>query len=237
MNCEANDAVRLNRTLALISALAALMLAAWVNRKLETGFLEIRRLDALRLRDLLTLFVLAPLGILLMWELFKVSAPKAGRKLAWLFITAVFLLGMGFGMHEPTNAIRVAGLPAPEALRDSLRFFDDDLGHWIFFAGFALCVLTFAAAETESPFERPLPAWAVSMSILSGLAVAASIYGNMAWEDTAPDLAVMLACLAAVFVCHARHGFVSLKRLPMTLSMYVSLGLGNAATLVHWSIG
>lgn len=230
------ESSRLRRTAALTISMGLLLLAALVNRKFNCPFLRTPVWDVLRGCDLLTLFALSPIGIAIMWDYMNsnsVSA-KARRWLGLVFVLGVFLLGMAFGMHEPTNAMQIAGQGKVQAVHDSLAFFDDGLGHWTFFAGMMVVILALAAAETSNPFERPVPRWLGSASIAAGIAGAVSLFGNMINEKTGADMAVVLASLAIMAAIHWRNGFPSLSRLPMTLCLYLCLSLGAAATYGVW---
>lgn len=234
MSEAASEASRLRRTLLLVVAMGVLLLLALVNRKLECQFLKTRVWDVLRGRDLLTLFALAPLGVAIMWDYVDSCETKARRWTGLAFVIGVFLLGMGFGMHEPANAMQIAGYSKIQAVKESLVFFDDELGHWVFFAGMLATVMALAAAETANPFQEPLKRGLLAIFALAGAAGALSMFGNMVGEKTDLDMAVVLASLALLALVHWRNGFAGPNRLPMTLSLYVCLGGGAAATYGFW---
>lgn len=151
---------RLRKTILLMGLVALVIVLATLCRKLELGFLRMKALDALRVCDLLTLFVFAPSIIILGWTLFKTTCKRRSVVLESAVITGIFLLGMGFGMHEPANVLN-GGAHTPKALKESLNFFDNFLGHWIFFAGFILVTVSLSVAETREPQESPVPKWAL----------------------------------------------------------------------------
>jgi hypothetical protein len=66
--------------------------------------------------------------------------------------------------------------------------------------------------------------------------VAVAIYGNMVNEKTGVDIAVLGASLLAIFIFHMINGRASLLKIPITLQLYVSFGLGTLATLLKWAI-
>lgn len=231
------ESSRLRRTILLVVSMGILLLLALVNRKLDCHFLKMRAWDVLRVCDLLTLFAISPLGVAIMWDYMDSCEAKARRWLCLVFVLGVFLLGMGFGMHEPSNAMQIAGYSKIQDVRESLLFFDDKLGHWIFFAGMILSLVALSAAETANPFERPIPRWMTALSAIAGASGAVSLYGNMVNDQrTSVDMGVVLACLALIALCHWRSGFAGLNRLPMTLSFYVCLGAGSIATYGVWIV-
>lgn len=227
---------RLRNTIVLIGMISLVIVLASLSRKLGLGFLKMKALDALRVCDLLTLFVFAPAVIMLGWTLFKETCVRRSVVLESAVILGIFFLGVGFGMHEPANVLN-GGAITPKALKESLNFFDNYLGHWIFFAGFMSLTVSLSVAETRDPLERNVPRWILAAAILAGLAVAAAIYGNMVNEKTGVDIAVLGASLLAIFVFHMINGRASLLRAPVTLQLYVSFGLGTLATLLKWGIG
>jgi hypothetical protein len=227
---------RLRKTILLMVLVAAVIVLSTISRKLELGFLRMKALDALRVCDLLTLFVFAPSIIILGWTLFKTTQIRRSVLLEGAVILGIFLLGMGFGMHEPANVLN-GGLHTPKALKDSINFFDNCLGHWIFFAGFMLVTVSLSVAETRDPQDSPVPRWVLTIAIIAGLAVAVSIYGNMVNEKTFVDIAVLTACLFAMLFFHVINGKASLSRIPITLLLYTGFGIGVLATLLKWGIG
>lgn len=221
-------------TVLLVGATGVVIVLAALSRKLQLEFLEMKALDALRVRDLLALFLFAPTVIILGWILLKTTCVGKSVMLEGAVILGIFFLGMGFGMHEPMNVLNGKIANTPKALGESLNFFDNYLGHWLFFAGFVIMTVSLSAAETRDPQENPVPGWILASTIISGLAVAVSIYGNMFNEKAGVDIAVLGACLLAMFVFHMINGRASLLRIPITLLIYIAFGLGSLATLLKW---
>ncbi|MFA6567722.1 MAG: hypothetical protein WCS96_05875 [Victivallales bacterium] len=226
---------RIRKTILLIGLIALVIVLSTLSRKLGLGFLRMKALDALRVCDLLTLFVFAPSVIMLGWTLFKTTCVRRSVMLEGAVIIGIFLLGMGFGMHEPANVLN-GGAGIPKALKESLDFFDNCLGHWIFFAGFMVVTISLSAAETRDPHGCPVPKWILAVAIVSGLAMAASIYGNMVNEKTGVDIAVLVASFLAMLAFHMMNGKASLSRIPITLMLYIAFGLGALSTLLKWWI-
>ncbi len=152
-------------------------------------------------------------------------------------MAGVYLLGLGFGMHDPFNAIHMQGGRglSPELLR-SVAYFDDVLGHGFFLAGFMLVSLAVAAAEAATPWRSPVPwPWMSLLGVLGGLA-GAVVWHNMVNERTAGDLAALLvtAGVAAAIQAGCRVG--SLRRVPVLAMLYLAYGGGAAATIVTWCL-
>ena len=231
----ANDRTRVRRTFILIVSMGILFLLALANRKCDCHFLKMRVWDVLRTCDLLTLFVLSPLGIAIMWDYMGACAGNAKRWISMFFVLGVFLLGMGFGMHEPMLGMAVAGWENIPVVGHSIFFFKEMPGHWIFFLGMVMSILALAMAEMANPFGNEIPRWARALVVFAGLCGAVSLFGNMVNDQgTAFDMSVVVFCLASMIFVHWRQGFISLARLPMTLSLYVCFAVGSLATFGVW---
>lgn len=227
---------RTRRITSLAIALGVLLIVSLLNRKMNLPILRMQCVDILRGRDIMTMFVLAPIGILLLWEIFEACAGASRRVLSLLMITGFFFLGLAFGIHEPANALGVAGArKLYPAFAESVTFFDDYLGHWIFFAGMAICVTAICAAEAENPFEKPLSKLNLTLVAIGGIAGAISLYGNSVNDaGTWRDMAVVALCFAIAIWLHWNAGFVSLRRLPFLFGAYILLGGGAIAVYSVW---
>jgi hypothetical protein len=187
------------------------------------------------MRDVLTLFVLAPLGIAIMWDFMGVCGGNARRAISMAFVLGVFLLGLGFGMHEPMLGLAVAGWDKAPGVGPSIVFFKEIPGHWAFFLGMLVTIVALVLAETASPFEKPVPRWAFLTALVSGLAGAVSLYGNEVNDQrTSIDMGVVAFCLALVLATHWRQGWTRLGRIPLTFCFYLVFGLGGAAVYATW---
>jgi len=230
-----SDRERLRRTLRVLGLLCAVTVLAGINRKLNIPLLRAPLTDALRLCDYLVMICFAPLVLVLLWNLIKINGGTSYAPVVILFLGGVYLIGMGFGMHEPMNALQATpGYCPPEPFRQSIIFFDDKLGHWVFFIGFALVSITVALAELRNPYLEPVSLPAAAGAGMIGFVSAIVIYFNMVREQTGVDIAVILATLAAIAAVHLCHSRTSLRRLPVVLTCYIAYGLGSAATFLHW---
>lgn len=226
---------RSKRVLALTVSMAILLLLALLNRKLPLAALSEHALGVLRLRDVFTLFLLTPAGVAIMWLYLDNCGAAAKRGIALLFMLGVLMLGIGFGIHEPMLALSLMGWSKLPDVGESISFFKELPGHWVFFAGMAMTMLSLAMAETSSPLERPLPRWALFAASAAGLAGAVSLFFNEVNDQrTSIDMAVTLACVALIFAAHWRNGLASLAKTPITLTLYLCLGGGAAAVYAVW---
>ena len=225
---------RLERVFFCLYAISALILIAGINRLWRSELLRAPVLDVLRVCDLNVMFIFAPLCAI--WLAFLLYFCKGHRNLLTLltFIFGTYMLGVGFGMHEPFNVTRtIYGKEMTEGIKKTAEFMDDGLGHWTFFVGFVLLSLSIVLAELKNPFSEKIPVFKVAVSTILGLITGFVIYMNMAWEKTAFDLAVIACCLALVFLFKLRYGNPQFSRIPMTYTLCLSYGLGLGATLIH----
>lgn len=228
---------RLRRIFFCLYAISALILIAGINRLWRSELLRTPVLDVLRVCDLNVMFIFAPLCVI--WLAFLLYFYRGHRNpfTLLIFIIGTYMLGAGFGTHEPFNIVRsVYAQEMTENIMRTAGFMDDGLGHWTFFAGFVLLSLSIVIAELRNPFSEKIPAFNITVSTVLGLITGFVIYMNMAWEKTAFDLAVIACCLALVFLFKLRYGNPQFSRIPMTYTLCVSYGLGLCATLIHWFV-
>ena len=222
----------------MLSALCGIIILAGINRKLDVNWLRYSCDNGMRVTDYNVVLLITPLAILCLWGIFSLVYNGTQKPLLIImFILGTYLLGTGFGMHEPTNFLVVkyrATLPAE--LKSQLAFFDDDLGHWIFFAGFILISLSGVFAELETPFEEKIPWKFFSFPVLIGVCVGVVIFLNMVKERTVLDILVILCVIAILGVVHFKKGFYHLQKLPLVSCLYIAYGLGSLGTLLAWLI-
>jgi hypothetical protein len=180
------------------------------------------------------MFVFAPLILLQGLDLFRLLGGLRSPRLMALLVLGGYFLGAGFGMHEPFNRLHLLwrGRVSPELL-GPLVYFDDDLGHWSFFAGFGCIVVGIVGAELSARIIRTRTATATAVA--SGLLLAAIVFVNMWREPTSLDLTVMTAICAATAALHARLAPREFPP-PLALTVYLGLGGGTLATLAAWAL-
>ena len=146
------------RVLVLVSELLVVLVLAAGARLLSFPFLQRPILNIMHFYDFFVLLLFAPTAVLLLWRLLCTVGGRDNAFAQYLFILGSFLIGVAFGMHEPMNILPRAGAMS-ESVRASVVFFDDHLGHWIFFAGFsALSLSVLAASATFSALSAAFSA-------------------------------------------------------------------------------
>jgi len=228
---------RLKRGSAIAASFGVLMILALVNRKLRWSGMDAHVLDVMRVRDFDTVFVIAPLCVWLVWDYIHSCSGHLSRAVTGVFVMSVFLLGLSFGMHEPALAMMVAGYGSIPKAGESIAYFKEIPGHWLFFLGFAIMTFSACMAEMRKPYEKDLPSWAMAIACFAGLATALSIFGNMFKDPrSGRDMFVVCLSLAATFGTHWRYGFPGFRRAPFALVIYLGYGLSSAAVFLYWSL-
>ena len=64
--------------------------------------------------------------------------------------------------------------------------------------------------------------------------MAITIYINMVKENTAVDILVLAITVGIVATAHLFNGSKPLRRLPITLCLFIGYGFGILSTLIHW---
>lgn len=232
-----SDLKRAKTLLVYLAVVCGLVVLAGINRKAGFQFLNMTFGAGCRVRDYVVVFGITPATIGVLWLMLRFYRGHESLIASLLFIMGVLMLGVGFGMHEPTNFMvkhYQKGI-SPE-VRESLLFFDDQLGHWAFFVGFMLIALSGVFAEMRKPFDEALPKWMFSVVVVLGLIAAYVIYKNMVNERTLVDILVLLSTVIIAGADHFVKGSPSLRRLPILTALYLSCGIGALATLIGWSI-
>jgi hypothetical protein len=238
-----DDRRTLRRLGALFAAFAVVCLAAGASR-MAPGSWELRPFgDVLRVREALSMFVYAPAVCALFWLFSRtLGGGRTHAAIDVLMVLTVYLIACGMGVHDPTNRMqgvyRPVGALSPE-VRRSLAFLDDQLGHWIFWAGFVLGTWVLGVQQALRPLRARMPArW----SLFFGGVAAALLWVMLTnlWDEypkTREDLCVILAAALVPLAAHAalcrRAG---LLRLPVLLVIYPAYFGSVAGTLLCWLI-
>lgn len=199
--------------------------------------------DVLRVREALSMFVFAPALCVLFWLIYK--ALGRGRTF-WvvdvLMLLSVYFLACGMGIHDPTNrmenAYRATGSLTPEVHR-SLVYLDDQLGHWVFWAGFVLGSWVLGLQQVLSPLKERMPwPWRIAFGVVAA-ALLWVMLTNL-WDEypkTRQDLCVIAAAVLVPLLAHAVFfRRVGLLRLPVLAVIYPAYLGSIAGTLVCWLI-
>lgn len=228
-----SDQVRMRRLAGLLLALAVVMVAAGWSRIWPPALLLRPCADVMRWRELLSMVVFAPVLAVLLWLLFAEVAEQRLDGWAAGFLAGVYFMGCGMGMHDPCNLMGSAyrGLPGP--LRESLRFFDDDLGHWVFWLGFVSCSILAGVQQVRHPLAAPMSRTARVLFLLLGLPIAFVMLTNLVWEDTRRDLVVIAVAALVTGGVHAVRR-VPMGRTPLLWVLYPHYAAAVIGSLVYW---
>ena len=224
---------RITKICWILAEMTLVIVLAGLNRKVLPLYTKAGILGLLNTSDCVVMLILAPWAISCGWRIFKIYNGPDDKLGSHLFILGIFSLGLGFGMHEPFNAMQ--RLKLDPALHSLVTYFDDDLGHWLFFIGFAFTSLSVVLAETANPYEKPLSKGPFSFGIFLGVIVAIVIWFQMRNEDTYVDIIVLVLTVMAAEMARQCRGGVTLRRLPVLLALHVGYGGGVLATILYWS--
>ncbi len=238
---EVTDTDVLRRLAILFAVFAAVCLMAGASR-MHPGTWELRPFgDVLRIREALSMFVFAPAIGVLFWLICRtLGRGRTRAAVDALMILAVYFIACGMGLHDPTNRMEYVyghtGALSPE-VRRSLAYFDDQLGHWVFWAGFVLGTWVLGVQQALAPLrERMSWPWRA----LFGCVAAALLWVMLAnlWDEypkTRADLCVIAAAALVPLAAHlALCRRAGLLRLPVLLVIYVAYFGGVAGTLLCW---
>jgi hypothetical protein len=232
---ETDDKRRIKGILRWMTAGCILIVLAGINRLAHINFLSYYCADILRIRDVAAVFILAPLVMFCIWKVFEISGGMKSRFLLLILVAGFYCIGVGFGMHEPFNVfVSFYRRSLTPEMERSVIFFDDKLGHWVFFAGFVAICVSLALAELKNPFREALSfrylALPVFLAVVSGFV----IFVNMALEETGTDIAVIALTAAFTAGAHFYYSSLSLKKLPIVFALYISLAGSSTAVILYW---
>lgn len=238
-----NDKIILRKIGGLFLLFVLICVAAGSSRIATSGFNFVACFDIMRVRELLSMFVFAPLICLVFW-LFNRTLGQ-GQNL-WLMdlmcILAIYCIACGMGIHDPANrlgnAYRSESMMSAD-VRGSLLFIDDQLGHWVFWCGFVLGSWCMGLQQLRTPLKNRMPLhWAVIFLCVS-LVLLGVMLTNL-WNEypkTFEDLGVIGAAAVPLLAAHlifARK--VSILRLPVLLVIYPAYIGSVVGTLLCWQL-
>ena len=210
-----------------LAVLMVLLILAGINRLNPLTTQPVGELQWVRWREMIALFLLTPLVTASLWDL-KNRVHITGF-LEQVYLSALIILAISMGLHEPTNALSVAARTLPPDISATIIFWDNQLSHYTFFIGFSIVSLLLAYGQLRQPRcseETPLGLTAIT---LIGLMIAAIIFRHMAFEPTALDIAVGLFNLSVISLLWLRYP-VKPARAPgvFCLTLAYALGFGLA---------
>lgn len=200
--------MELRRLHLLLAAQSGLLVLASINRLWDATDVAVLPHDALRLVDVLNLLVLAPASLLLFHLLLELALEGAGerarRRLRLGFVAAAYLFAASYGMHEAAdylNARFCDGGGGP--LCEIVGYQDDELSHFLFFAGFAGIAAVLLLADAAGAGDRP-KGGDRALILANAALVAVAIVANLGFEEIGLDLLV-IALVAALSVVLLRR--------------------------------
>jgi len=231
---EEADRRRVDAMLRALALFVATALAAGFNRMHPPSIVLTQCGDILRGREALSMLVFTPILVVLMWKLQRLAANNTTGLSSTLFVLGACILGVGMGMHDTCDLLgRTYRQAAPPAMLRSLDFFDNHLGHWVFFAGFILITLAFGLAQTRHPLSKPLSKPKMLGFFAFSLVFAAVMVYNLMFERTARDVFVIALALGITVAIHATAG-VEIRRLPMLLLLYPAYTCAIIVPVTYW---
>jgi len=241
MTADMSDRDVLRRMLGLFVVFAVIVLFAGASRMRPTPWQLLPFGDVLRVREAMSMFVFAPAISVVFWLLYRTVGRGDSRSVVdVLMVLSVYFVACGMGLHDPTNRLEVVyrqpGALSPE-VRRSLAYLDDQLGHWVFWAGFVLGTWVLGVQQALTPLREKMAwRWRVGLGAVSA-AFLWVMLTNL-WDEypkTRVDLCVIVAATllpAAVQAAVCRR--VALTRLPVLFVIYPAYFGSVAGTLICW---
>jgi hypothetical protein len=208
------DADWRRRLLVLLGAQSVLLVLTSVNRLSDLTTAPVLPHEALRVVELVNLLLLPPLSALGWYLLLEHLLPRgADRWARWRlrlgFAAALYLFALSYGMHEPANYLseRFCDGAGGDGLCAAIAYQDDQLSHFLFFAGFAgIQAVLLVAQAAVAPATPVLTTRERTVLLANAALVAAAIVANLAFEEIGPDLAVIAVLAAAATWLLRRRG-------------------------------
>ena len=244
MEQSVTDRAVLRRLLGLFAVFAVICLLAGASRMRPPAWQMVSLGgDVMRVREALSMFVFAPAIAVVFWLIYRTLG--RGRPIAALdvlMVLSLYCAAFGMGMHDPANRMAVVygrtGALLPE-VRRTLMFFDDQVGHWVFWCGFVLGSWVLGLQQALAPLEQKMGTmWRIGLGCVS--AVLLWVMLTNLWDEypkTRVDLCVIAAAVAVplavqMVVCR-RTG---LLRLPVLCVIYPAYFGSIAGTLACWLV-
>jgi hypothetical protein len=199
----------LRRLHLLLGFQSLLLVLASINRLWDATDVAILPHDALRLVDVLNLLVLAPASLLafhlLLEHVLDGASARVRRALRTAFIAAAYLFAASYGMHEAADYLHARFCPGADELCGIVAYQDDELSHFLLFAGFAGIAATLLAAQAAAP-AIATTAKDRALIVANAALVAAAIVANLGFEEIGLDLLVVAAVAILAVVLWLRRG-------------------------------
>jgi len=236
-----DDKILLKRLAVLFLVFALICVSAGASRMASCGWNYAPVADVLRVREILSICVFAPLISVMFWLFNRCLAQ--GRQ-SWtldiLCLLSIYFVACGMGMHDPANrlisAYRSEGMMA-EDLRRSIIFIDDQLGHWVFWSGFVLGTWCIGLQQLRMPLKARMSFKWLSVFLTVSVLLLGVMLTNL-WDEypkTITDLYVIGAAVSLVAVVHLLYvRRVSVLRMPVLCVIYPAYIGSIVGTLISW---
>jgi hypothetical protein len=222
----------------LLAAQSLILVLASVNRLWSGTDAQVLPQGSLRVVDVVNLFVLVPASALafylLLEHLLPDLSPRGRRALRVAFVAALYLFAVSYGMHEPADYLNARFCAHGEggALCDIVDYQDDQLAHFLYFAGLlGIDVVLLVAQAKAATLGTDLSTRDRALVLVNASLVALVIVANLAFEAIGIDLIVVAAVAALALYLLRRCG-------PRALLLYFAwaYGAGLAVTLAAKAI-
>ena len=235
------DDVFLKRLSLLFILFSILCILAGASRLCSASWNLSQYADVLRVRELLSMFVFAPVIAVFFWLFHRcVGRGRVNRGMDVICILSIYAVACGMGIHDPMNCIGSAyksELASVGNLRDSIVYMDDQLGHWVFWGGFVLGTWCIGINQIMAPLKNAMSLkWKMIFTVVS-VALLGVMLTNL-WDEypkTKADLMVIGGAVAGLLPFHMFFAAkVSLMRLPVIFVFYSAYIGSIAGTLICW---
>lgn len=238
-----NDRDVLRRLLGLFVAFAVISLLAGASRMCPPLWQLQSFGDVLRVREALSMFIFAPAISVVFWLLYRtIGRGNSRAEIDVLMLLAVYFVACGMGLHDPANRIgivyRQTGALSPE-VQQSLTYLDDQLGHWVFWAGFVLGTWVMGIQQALKPLDENM-AWPWRIGLGAVSAAFLWVMLTNLWNEypkTRADLSVIFFAVLVPVVVHVTMcRKTALMRLPVLFVIYPAYFGSIAGTLICWLV-
>lgn len=134
------------------------------------------------------------------------AGERARRRLRLGYLAAAYLFAASYGMHEAADYLHARFCDdGAGTLCEIVAYQDDELSHFLFFAGFAGIAAVLLAGQAAGADVRP-GRRELAPVLANAALVAAAIVANLGFEELGLDLLVIVLVAALAVVLWRRCG-------------------------------
>ena len=230
-----HDSERIRTAAVTMVILCIVGMAAGWSRMRPPAFLLVNCGDVLRWREALSMMFFAPLLVLVLWKIFLVASDNKLDAWTTAFVAGVYFLGLGMGMHDTCDLLGRIYRDASPQLRQSLDFFDNKLGHWVFFVGFVTASVAAGVQQLRHPLTGKMTWAQTALFLVLSTPMMLVMVTNLMYEKTGVDLCVIAGAIVLVVGGHC-HWRINLRRLPILWVLYPAYTVAVVGTLLYWAM-